>query len=183
MSGSKVRIMAQGAMLASLFGVLGIINIYTGSFFDIIFAYIMVLGYGYKAGSSVLAVTFVVLFLVGEMFFAFYATATLSMGVFYGYSLKSKKTKRFSKYGLMIISAVKNFLIFFLLGGLLGINVYQEGLEIYSDIIGMIPYLKNIFTPKITFVLLWLFMFVCESYVIRVYSDILISKLMKRKLN
>ena len=117
------------------------------------------------------------------MFFAFYATATLSMGVFYGYSLKSKKTKRFSKYGLMIISAVKNFLIFFLLGGLLGINVYQEGLEIYSDIIGMIPYLKNIFTPKITFVLLWLFMFVCESYVIRVYSDILISKLMKRKLN
>ena len=36
MSGSKVRIMAQGAMLASLFGVLGIINIYTGSFFDII---------------------------------------------------------------------------------------------------------------------------------------------------
>ena len=190
MSGSKVRIMTQGAMLASLFGVLGIINIYTGSFFDIIFAYIMVLGltyytylYGYKAGSSVLAVTFVVLFLVGEMFFAFYATATLSMGVFYGYSLKSKKTKRFSKYGLMIISAVKNFLIFFLLGGLLGINVYQEGLEIYSDIIGMIPYLKNIFTPKITFVLLWLFMFVCESYVIRVYSDILISKLMKRKLN
>ena len=89
MSGSKVRIMAQGAMLASLFGVLGIINIYTGSFFDIIFAYIMVLGltyytylYGYKAGSSVLAVTFVVLFLVGEMFFAFYATATLSMEYF-----------------------------------------------------------------------------------------------------
>ena len=39
MSGSKVRIMAQVAMLASLFGVLGIINIYTGSFFDIIFAY------------------------------------------------------------------------------------------------------------------------------------------------
>ncbi len=188
MSGSKVRIMAQGAVLASLFGVLGIINIYTGSIFDIIFAYIMVLGltyytylYDYKAGLSVLAVTFVVLFLVGEMFFTLYAAATLIMGVFYGYCLRSKKSKRFSKYGLMIISAIKNFLIFFLLGGLLGINVYQEGLEIYSSIIGMIPGLKNIFVPEMAFVLLWLFMFICESYVIRVYSDIVVSKMMKRK--
>jgi len=188
MSGNKVKVMAQGAMLASLFGVLGVINIYTGSFFDIIFAYIMVLGltyytylYDYKAGLSVLVVTFVVLFLVGEMFFTLYAAVTLIMGVFYGYCLRNQKSKRFSKYGLMIISAIKNFLIFFLLGGLLGINVYQEGLEIYSDIIGVVPGLKSVITPEIAFILLWLFMFVCESYVVRVYSNILISKMMKRK--
>lgn len=78
MSGNKVKIMSQGAMLASLFGVLGLINIYTGSIFDIIFSYIMVLAlayyaylYDYKAALSVLVVTFVVLFLVGEMFFCF----------------------------------------------------------------------------------------------------------------
>lgn len=188
MSGSKVKIMAQGAMISSLFGVLGIINIYTGSIFDIIFAYIMVLGlayytylYDYKAGLSVLAVTFVILFLVGEIFFTLYASTSLIMGVFYGYCLKNQKSKSFAKYGLMVISAIKNFLIFFLLGGILGINVYQEGLEIYSDIVGVIPVLKNIFTPEITFCLLWLFMFVCESYVVRVYSDILIGKMMERK--
>lgn len=187
MSGSKVKIMAQGAMVSSLFGVLGVINLYTGSIFDIVFAYIMVLGlvyytylYDYKAGLSVLGVTFVVLFLVGEIFFTFYATMSLIMGVFYGYCLKNHKDKRFAKYGLMVISAAKNFLIFFLLGGLLGINVYREGMEIYRDIIGVIPGLKNLVSPEVTFVLLWLLMFVCESYVVRVYSDTMISKMVKR---
>ena len=188
MSGSKVKIMAQGAMIASLFGVLGVINIYTGSIFDIIFAYIMVLGlayytylYDYKAGLSVLAVTFFVLFLVGEIFFTLYASSSLIMGVFYGSCLRNQKIKIFAKYVLMVISAIKNFLIFFLLGGILGINIYQEGMEIYGDIIGIIPGLKRVFTPEITFGLLWLFMFICESYVVRVYSDILIGKMMKRK--
>lgn len=188
MNGNKVRIMAQGAMLASLYGVLGIINIYTGSFFDIILAYVMVVGlvyytylYDYRAGISVLAVTFVILFLVGELFFTFYVTFTLVMGIFYGYCLKHQKKKRFSKYGLMIISAVKNFLIFFLLGGLLGLNVYQEGLEIYQEIISLIPVYKNFLTPEITFALMWIFLFISESYIVRVYSNIIVSKMMKRK--
>lgn len=120
MNGNKVKVMAQGAMLASLFGVLGVINLYTGSIFDIVLAYVMVIGlvyytylYDYRAGLSVLAVTFVILFLVGELFFTFYVTFTLVMGIFYGYCLKHEKQKCFSKYGLMIISAIKNFLIFF----------------------------------------------------------------------
>lgn len=187
MSGNKIKIMSQGAMLASLFGILGIINIYTGSAFDIIFSYIMVLAlayytylYDYKAALSVLMVTFVVLFLVGEMFFTLYASITLILGVFYGYCLYNNKSKRFSKYGLIIVSALKNIIIFFLLGGLLGIDVYKEGLEIYRDIMNVIPWLKNIVTPEISFALLWIFMFVCESYVIRAYFDIIIAKLSKR---
>lgn len=190
MNGSKVKMMSQGAMLASVFGVLGIINIYTGSIFDIIFAYVMAIGlvyytylYDYRAGLSVLAVTFVVLFLVGELFFTFYVTFTLIMGVFYGYCLKHQKSKGYSKYGLIIISALKNFLIFFLLGGLLGMNVYEEGMEMYREIIGFIPVLKGLLTPEITFILLWIFMFFCESYIIRIYSNLMMSKMMKRKRN
>lgn len=188
MNGNKVKVMAQGAMLASLFGVLGVINLYTGSIFDIVLAYVMVIGlvyytylYDYRAGLSVLAVTFVILFLVGELFFTFYVTFTLVMGIFYGYCLKHEKQKCFSKYGLMIISAIKNFLIFFLLGGLLGINVYQEGLEMYREIISLIPMLKNILTLEVSFALLWIFLFISESYIVRVYSNIIVSKLMKRK--
>lgn len=188
MSGNKVKIMSQGAMLASLFGVLGVINIYTGSMFDIIFAYVMVLGityytylYDYRAGLSVMAVTFVVLFLVGELFFTLYAGSTLMLGVFHGYCLKYQKSKRYSKYGLMVIAAIKNFVIFFVLGGLLGINVYQEGLEIYRDLVGVIPFFKDILIPEIMFALLWIFMFVCESYIVRAYSNLLLGKMMKRK--
>ena len=113
MNGNKVKVMAQGAMLASLFGVLGVINLYTGSIFDIVLAYVMVIGlvyytylYDYRAGLSVLAVTFVILFLVGELFFTFYVTFTLVMGIF---------------------------------------------------------------------------LFISESYIVRVYSNIIVSKLMKRK--
>ena len=128
MNGNKVKVMAQGAMLASLFGVLGVINLYTGSIFDIVLAYVMVIGlvyytylYDYRAGLSVLAVTFVILFLVGELFFTFYVTFTLVMGIFYGYCLKHE------------------------------------------------------------FALLWIFLFISESYIVRVYSNIIVSKLMKRK--
>ena len=45
MNGNKVKVMAQGAMLASLFGVLGVINLYTGSIFDIVLAYVMAVSY------------------------------------------------------------------------------------------------------------------------------------------
>ena len=94
--------------------------------------------------------------------------------------MHNNKSKRFSKYGLIVVSALKNFIIFFLMGGLLGIDVYKEGLEIYRDIMNVIPWLKNIVTPEIGFALLWIFMFVCESYVIRSYFDIIIGKLSKR---
>lgn len=187
MSGNRIRIMSRGAMLASVFGVLGLVNIYTGSVFDIIFAYIMVLAiayytslYDYKAGLSVMAVTFVILFLVGELFFAIYASITLSLGIFYGYCLYNNKSSNFSKYGLMLISAFKNFLVFFILGGLLGLNVYREGLEIYREIVGAIPLLKKIISPEITFVVLWLFMFICESYIVRSYFGMLIDRIGKR---
>ena len=64
------------------------------------------------------------------------------------------------------------------MGGLLGIDVYKEGLEIYRDIMNVIPWLKsNYLRQKWFALLLWIFMFVCESYVIRSYFDIIISKL------
>lgn len=188
MSGNKVKIMTRGAMLASVFGVLGLINIYTGSFFDIIFAYIMVLAiayytylYDYKAGLSVVAVTFIILFLIGELFFTFYATITLSLGLFYGYCLYHHKSKKFAKYGLMIVSAVKNFVIFYLLSGILQIDFFKESLEIYREIINFLPLLKNFISPDITYFLLWLLMFICESYVVRSYFDIVLYKIKKNK--
>lgn len=188
MNHQRIKMLTSGAMLSALFGVLGIINLYTGSLFDIVFAYVMVVflayytyKYDYQAGLMVVLAAFVVLFLVGEMFFTFFTSFTLILGVFYGWCLKRQKGLRFSKYGMIILSAIKNLVIFFVLGTLLGINVMQEGLEIYQGIIGMIPVLKNIISPEITFVLLWIIMFFCESYIIRVYSNLLIVKMMKRK--
>lgn len=78
MNSGRIKMMTQGAMLASLFGVLGIINMYTGSLFDVLFTYVMVVIltyytyiYDYQAGLIVLITTFFVLFLAGELFFTF----------------------------------------------------------------------------------------------------------------
>lgn len=188
MNSKRIKMMTQGAMLASLFGVLGIINLYTGSLFDVLFSYVMVVFltyytyiYDYQAGLIVLITTFFVLFLVGELFFTFFTSCTLLMGVFYGYCLKHQKSMNFSKYGLIVISAIKNIIIFFILGGLLGIDIVKEGLEIYQGIISMVPFLQGIFNPIVMFLVIWILMFICESYVIRVYSGLLIVKMMKRK--
>ena len=42
MNRKKTDMMVKGAMVASLFGALGVINVYTGTMFDIIFSYVMV---------------------------------------------------------------------------------------------------------------------------------------------
>ena len=188
MNSGRIKMMTQGAMLASLFGVLGIINMYTGSLFDVLFTYVMVVIltyytyiYDYQAGLIVLITTFFVLFLAGELFFTFFTSCTLLMGIFYGYCLKHQKSINFSKYGLIFISAIKNIVVFFILSGLLGIDVIKEGLEIYQGIINMIPFLQGILNPIIMFVVLWILMIICESYIIRVYSGLLIVKMMKRK--
>ena len=100
---------------------------------------------------------------------------------FYGYCLKHQKSINFSKYGLIFISAIKNIVVFFILSGLLGIDVIKEGLEIYQGIINVIPFLQGILNPIVMFVVLWILMIICESYIIRVYSGLLIVKMMKRK--
>lgn len=188
MNSKRIKMMTQGAMLASLFGVLGIINLYTGSLFDVLFSYIMVVIltyytylYDYRAGLIVLITTFLVLFLVGELFFTFFTSFTLLMGVFYGYCLKHEKSNKFSKYGLIFISAIKNMVIFLILGSLLGIDIIKEGVTVYQGIIRMVPFLSGIFDPIVMFLGLWILVFICESYVIRVYSGLLLVKMMKRK--
>lgn len=103
------------------------------------------------------------------------------MGVYYGYCLKCQKSKRVTRYGLILISVAKNILIFFVLGSMLGINVYQEGLEIYQWITSFIPFYQSLISPEISFILLWLLVFVSEAYIVIIYSGFIISKLMKRK--
>ncbi|MFQ6792696.1 MAG: DUF2232 domain-containing protein [Thomasclavelia sp.] len=188
MNNKQIKMMTQGAMLVALFGVLGIMNMYTGSLFDVLLAYVMVVIlvyytfiYDYQAGLMVLLAAFIVLFLVGQMFFTFYTTFTLTMGVFYGYCLKHQKSYRFGKYGLMVISAIKNFLVFFILGGLVGINLFTEGMEMYQALIGLLPFLKGILNPMVMLGVLWILLFICEGYIVRVYSNLLIVKMMKRK--
>lgn len=189
MNRNKIQMMVKGAMLASLFGVLGMINIYTGTMFDVIFTYVMVVGivyytlqYDYQAALSVVFVTGVVLFMVGEMFFTIFSCLTLLLGVFYGACQKRHKNNQFIKWGLMLLSALKNAIIFFMLGKLLGMDPYQEGLEMYQEIIAIIPIIKNVINPTITYAVMWILMVIGESYIVRWYSDVFVLRMKKNKM-
>lgn len=188
MNTKKIKPLVQGAMLAALYGVLAIVNIYTGSMFDVLLTYIMVLPMSYYAREYSLKYSLLVvfasgilLFMVGELFFLFFSIPTLLMGVFYGESLKRKLSNQITSIGLLCISAVKNFFVFFIFGNLLGISLWKESMEIYQDIISFIPILKNIISPTISFILLWFIMFLCESYIVKMYSKLFLNRIMKKK--
>lgn len=188
MNRKKTDMMVKGAMVASLFGALGVINVYTGTMFDIIFSYVMVVfivwytvKYDYRYALLVTLCTGVILFLVGDLYFTFYSTLTLLLGIFYGYGLIKHKSDRYIDWGLRLLSTIKNGIVFVLLGGLLGLNAYQDCIEIYQDVLHFIPFVKNVISPHVAFVLLGMALIWSESYIVRWYSDFFMVRIAKIK--
>ena len=183
----KVKAIVQGAMIVAVFGVLAIVNAYTGSMFDIIFSYIMVLPmswytkqYSVKESLLVVFASGVVLSMMPGLFFVFFSVPTLLMGIFYGEALKKGYTKKCTYIGLLIISAIKNYFIFFIFGSLLGISIMEEGRELYQGFISLLPMLKNSVTPMLLFILQWVFIFITEAYIVMTYSSLFLNRIMKQ---
>ena len=186
MMNNKVKPMVQGAFLAAFNGVLGVLNIYLGQMFDVMFAYVMVLPMVYYSKHNrlsnsllVMLVSFFVLFMVGELFFMLFATACLMMGVFYGEALKREWSKKRTFYGLTFLSAIKNGIIFFLLGELLGLSVFEEGIEIYEMMVGWIPIFNEMLSSTVVFVILWILVFLSEAKITMFYSDLFLHRIEK----
>ena len=81
--------------MAALFGVLSVVNVYTGTMFDIIFIYLMTVALAYytfkfnaKMAVRVLFTSTFILFLTGELFFTLYSFFTLPLGILYIYCIK-----------------------------------------------------------------------------------------------
>ena len=152
--------------MAAVFGVLSVINVYTGTMFDILFIYLMTVALAYytfrfneKMAFLVWLTSTVVLFMSGELFFNFYSFFTLPLGILYIY--------------------FKNFIILFLLGSLLGLNTFQDTKEIYQSIVSVLPFLKSDFLMNSMFVILWLVLSFSEVYIIKVYTNIFILRMNK----
>lgn len=78
MNREKTKQIVTGAFMAALFGVLSVVNVYTGTMFDIIFIYLMTVALAYytfkfneKMAVLVLFTSTFILFLTGELFFYF----------------------------------------------------------------------------------------------------------------
>ena len=75
MNREKTKQMVIGALMAAVFGVLSVINVYTGTMFDILFIYLMTVALAYytfrfneKMAFLVWLTSTVVLFMTGELF-------------------------------------------------------------------------------------------------------------------
>lgn len=186
MKNNKVLPIVQGAMIVSIYGVLGIINTYTGSIFDIFISYIMLLPMMWYAYEYPLKYTFslfissaVVVFMSSQILFWIFSIPTLLLGISYGVLSKQKRQNIFIL--LVIVSAIKNSISFFIFGGLMGVSVYTEGREIYEYIISILPFLGNVISVQVSFLLLWLIIFICEAYCVLKYGNILLQRVIKKK--
>ena len=104
--------------MAALFGVLSVVNVYTGTMFDIIFIYLMTVALAYytfkfneKMAVLVLFTSTFILFLTGELFFTLYSFFTLPLGILYIYCQRHDVKQ--TKWVLRGYSAFKNFIILF----------------------------------------------------------------------
>ena len=179
MNREKTKQMVTGALMAAVFGVLSVINVYTGTMFDILFIYLMTVALAYytfrfneKMAFLVWLTSTVVLFMTGELFFTLYSFFTLPLGILYIYCQRHDVKQ--TKWVLRGYSAFKNFIILFLLGSLLGLNTFQDTKEIYQSIVSVLPFLKNGM-----FIILWLILSFSEVYIIKVYTNIFILRMNK----
>ena len=184
MNREKTKQMVTGALMAAVFGVLSVINVYTGTMFDILFIYLMTVALAYytfrfneKMAFLVWLTSTVVLFMTGELFFTLYSFFTLPLGILYIYCQRHDVKQ--TKWVLRGYSACKNFIILFLLGSLLGLNTFQDTKEIYQSIVSVLPFLKSDFLMNSTFIILWLILSFSEVYIIKVYTNIFILRMNK----
>ena len=184
MNREKTKQMVTGALMAAVFGVLSVINVYTGTMFDILFIYLMTVALAYytfrfneKMAFLVWLTSTVVLFMTGELFFTLYSFFTLPLGILYIYCQRHDVKQ--TKWVLRGYSAFKNFIILFLLGSLLGLNTFQDTKEIYQSIVSVLPFLKSDFLMNSMFIILWLILSFSEVYIIKVYTNIFILRMNK----
>lgn len=186
MNREKTKQIVTGAFMAALFGVLSVVNVYTGTMFDIIFIYLMTVALAYytfkfneKMAVLVLFTSTFILFLTGELFFTLYSFFTLPLGILYIYCIKKNID---GKWILRVYSMLKNFVVLFLLNSLLGLNTFTDAKDIYYSIVGLFPFLESDFLKNGMFIILWVVLSFSEVYIIKVYTNLFILRMNKNKM-
>ena len=113
----KTNKIVQGALIASLFGVLAVLNTMTGTMFDSLIGYGMAIPmaiYSYKTGLKEALMTsvasMVIAFLFGTLSYVLIVLSSLGMGTVVGLCLKNKAKKE----TMLVLGATFFFLSDFL---------------------------------------------------------------------
>ncbi len=150
MGKTNTKKMVQGAMIAAMFGVLSLLNTYTGSVFDIFICYVMVIplvwyGYTYNLKDNIIVciVAMIVIAMVGLPFFVISSLSSCLAGLFIGDGLKRKAKKETILMGTLLVTFLNNILLYEVFSGLLGMDLVAEMKDMYQLIIEMMPSLAS----------------------------------------
>ena len=155
MGKTNTKKMVQGAMIAAMFGVLSLLNTYTGSMFDVFICYVMVIplvwyGYTYTLKDNIVVsfVAMVVIAMVGLPFFVISSISSCLAGLFIGEALKRKVKKETILMGTLLVTFLNNILLYEVFSGLLGMNLVAEMREMYQMLIEIMPSLASQLTVE-----------------------------------
>lgn len=187
MGHTNTKKMVQGAMLAAIFGVLSLLNTYTGSMFDIFICYFMVIPivwygyhYGWKDNVIVCLVSMIVIAMVGLPFFVISAFSSCLAGVFIGEALKKDAKKDIIVFGTFLATLLNNILIYEVFAGFLGMDLVTEMKESYQMIVEFMPSIassisQDLFISMIPIVLVLMSVF--EMYIIVLLCQLILPRL------
>lgn len=178
--------LVQGAMIVALFGVMGILNVMTGTFFDSLIGYVMVIPltwYGYQYGlKNNMIVSFAstaITLMQGMPYFFTIVVYSCILGCFIGEALKEESAKTKIILGSFIISIIYNILLFELLGVLLGISWNQDITELLKlkSLLVNIPYAGMIYRSIDLLSFFVVFISFFESYLILLMIQFIFTRL------
>ena len=183
----KTNKLVQGALIASLFGVLAVLNTMTGTMFDALIGYGMAIPmaiYSYKTGLKEALMTsvasLVIAFLFGTLSYVLIVLSSLGMGTVVGLCLNHKAKKE----TMLVLGAtfffLSDFLYFYIFSGVLGINLIAESKEMYNQIIAVVPSLSNVFTFQNFYNLIPLFILIMsflQSYLVMMLCALFFKRL------
>ena len=188
----KTNKLVQGAMIAAMFGVMSILNTMSGTMFDTLIGYFMVVPFVYYSYHSrlresliVALVSLFIVFLQGQLMFSLIALETCGFGIVIGECLKRKKSGGVMLFSSFIVSFIINILIYEVFAGVLGISMHREMVEMYDMIVKQVPTMKQrlsvtTFTSLIPLAIL--FMSVLESYVVILLTQVVLMRVVKNKI-
>lgn len=179
MLNKKNRSIIDGAFISSFGFLFSLINLITGSLFDVIFIYVITLlfylyrkKYDNKMSIAVYISTCFIILLTGQIFYLVFLIFTIPSGIYYGHAVITKQSYKKIKTVLIISGIVKYFVVYYVLSSLLGLGSFVDSVLLYIQLDTTSIYFLSFATFYIVAIL--------ESKVIIQYSHILESYIPKK---
>ena len=177
---NQILAITYGSMYVAIGAVLGIFNLFSGGFFDVILVYVLTLmmvlyayHFGFAKGLVATLALFIVLVMIGNLFFAGYTILTVALGAVLARLLQRGISYYRCLLTIALMAVLKNVFVFIVLGELFMLNGMQEAQELAK----MFGLGQNyaLFVYGATPVLIGLM----ESVIINNYSRLVLNKFLQ----